>query len=169
MLEMALFLGIVLVVFLNNIKHKLLQSKNYFLVFLMGFFTTLPHELAHYIVALILGGRPFGLYLFPKKVEAGGYIHWTFGSVNAYVNSFNGFFIGIAPIIWLVIGYFVAKYYFYYVDVSFFSVILFFLIEWILIENGLPSKTDLDIAFSSSVGVIIFFISVIGIILLLRS
>lgn len=156
MINIALFIGIVLVVFLNNLKHKIISSKNFFLVFLMGFFTTLPHEIAHFIVALILGGKPHGIYLIPRKVEAGEYVYWTFGSIRAYTNKFTGFFIGIAPVIWLVVGFFLAKYYFYYFPANFWYIVLFFFIEWILIENGIPSREDLKIAFSSIWGLLTF-------------
>lgn len=128
----------------------------------MGFLTTLPHEFSHYLIALILGGRPEGIYLIPRKVKAGEYIHWTFGSVNARINSFTGFFIGIAPVIYLVASYFLAKYYFLYFDWDFRNILIFFFIEWVLIENGIPSFDDLKIALSSYKGLFVFlvFISV---------
>jgi len=159
----VIFLGILLVIFLNNLKHKIISSKNYFFVFIMGFLTTLPHELAHFIVALILGAKPKGITLIPRKIETPAGTYWTFGSVKAYTNNFSGFFVGIAPIINLFIGVFVAEYFFSYKEFTLENIIFFFFIEWILIENGIPSSTDLKIAFSSYIGLIVtLFILVIG-------
>jgi hypothetical protein len=161
MITFGIYIGIVLVIILNNLKHRIIGSKNFFLIFIIGFFTTLPHEISHYIVALLLGGRPQGISLIPKKVETSNYTYWTFGSVTAQTNKFTGFFVGIAPAIYLVASYFVAKYYFYYYPAELKEIVLFFFIEWILIENGIPSKEDLKIAFSSYIGFLVFFSAIL--------
>ncbi len=58
---------------------------------------TLPgtffHELAHYLAAFVMGGRPFGFNLIPN-----GYI---MGSVMFHPNSVNAAFACLAPIILL--------------------------------------------------------------------
>jgi len=160
-ISIYLYIGILTIIFLNNLKHKIIYMQNLFIVFLMGFFTTFFHELAHYLIALILGGRPKELSIIPKKMEYEGYIYYTFGNVNAYANKFTGFFIGIAPVIWLIAGYFLAKWYFYFFEADFLHTELFFILEWILVENGLPSKSDLKIAFQSIWGAV-FFILIAG-------
>jgi len=136
-MNIELFLGILMTILLNNLKHKTTSHKDSFLVFLMGFFTTFLHELAHYLFALILGGKPQGLYLIPKKVEYNGVIYWTFGSVKAYTNKFTGFFIGIAPLMWLVAAFFLAKNVGYF-EGDFWHMMLFFFLAvigwWILKE-----------------------------------
>ena len=156
-INISTYLAIILIIFLINIKHKLLYSQNFFGIFIMGFLTTLPHEAAHYITAFILGAKPQGLSIVPKKVEYSGYVYWSFGNVRAYANKFTGFFVGIAPVIWLIVGFFIAKYYFYYFRTNTVSILGFFFIEWIMIENGIPSREDLKIAFRSFWGVLFFF------------
>ncbi len=159
-----LYLGILLIVFLNNLKYRLLYTQNFFGVFIMGFLTTLPHEIAHYLVAALLGGRPQGLSIIPKKTEHNGYVYWSFGNVRACANKFTGFFIGIAPVIWLIAGYFIAKYYFLFFSLNEASILGFFLIEWIMIENGIPSREDIKEALKSTWGAL-FFMIVAGILL----
>ncbi len=150
-----LFFSLLTIIFLEKIKDRILYSKNMFLVMLMGLFTTLPHELAHYIVALILGGRPEGIYLIPKKIEKGGVIYYTFGSVKSYINGLTAFFIGFAPLLWLLAGFFLAK---NWEIKSFIDLETFFILEWIFITNAIPSKTDLKIAFSSGWAYIILIL-----------
>ena len=154
-----LYLGIFILLMLNNVKHRLIYMQNFFGIFIMGFLTTLPHEAAHYLVAALLGGRPQGLSIIPKKVEYNGYVYWSFGNVRAYANKFTGFFIGIAPIIWLIAGYFLAKYYFLFFSLNEASILVFFIIEWIMIENGIPSREDIKEALKSSWGALFFIIA----------
>jgi len=161
----GVFYSLLIVMFLEKLKERVLYSRNMFLVTLMGVFTTLPHELAHYLVALALGGKPEGIYLIPRKIEANGTVYYTFGSVKCHTNGFTVFFIGLAPLLWLVAAYYAAR---YWEIENLKDEVLFFLTEWIFITNAIPSKTDLKVAFSSVWGWIMA-ITAIGVLIWLKS
>ncbi len=57
---------------------------------------TLLHELAHWIIATLLGGQPTSLSVVPGRTEHG----WRLGSVGiARVRWFNALPIGLAPLL----------------------------------------------------------------------
>ena len=57
---------------------------------------TLLHELSHWLVALVLGGRPSSLSVVPSRTERG----WRLGAVGVRnVRWFNALPIGAAPLL----------------------------------------------------------------------
>ena len=76
------------------------------LFFLAAFPGTLAHELAHYLTALVLRGRPQSINLIPKKTDNG----WRLGSVAFYPNYLNGSFVALAPLLLLPLAWEAARY-----------------------------------------------------------
>lgn len=163
---MNFFIGLLLFYFLSRFKSNVIYYGNPYIILIINFLTTSLHEIMHYLIALILGGRPTGFSLIPKKRKIGNLVYWEFGSVVAYTNRFNAFFIGIAPILNIVVAYFIWKYYFFYIKPNILSILFFYFVEWVLINNGIPSKQDLKVAlkgyigwiFSISIFVFLFFL-----------
>jgi len=63
---------------------------------------TFAHESCHYLMGILLGGRPSGFNLFPRR-EGHGYV---MGSVSfTGLHWFNCFFIGLAPMLLLPAAY----------------------------------------------------------------
>jgi hypothetical protein len=56
---------------------------------------TMAHELAHYLVAIVTGGRPEPISLWPRRNGDGG---WVMGSVVFRPNLFNGALVALAPL-----------------------------------------------------------------------
>lgn len=65
------------------------------LYFLAVFPGVLLHELAHFLVATVLYGRPGPIRLFPKKTPEGG---WVLGSVEFFPSWWNAGFVALAPL-----------------------------------------------------------------------
>ena len=140
------------------IRIRLLSKNSFWSLMFWGIFTTFPHELAHYLIALFTGARPKGLSLIPKKYQIENQTFWVLGQVEAYVNKINGVFIGLAPILWLFVGYFITKYFFYYFEFNLLNTIVFYIIIYLCIINGIPSIQDLRVVFDSHWWLIIILI-----------
>ncbi|MBC8737290.1 hypothetical protein F6X40_10765 [Paraburkholderia sp. UCT31] len=71
------------------------------LFFAAAFPGTVAHELAHFAIALLTGGRPRRISLVP--VRSGDY--WTLGSISFYPRWWNGAFTALAPLLLLPIAW----------------------------------------------------------------
>ena len=158
------YISTIMILMLEKIRNMLMSSNRFWSLAFCGILTTFPHELAHYIVAFITGGKPEGISLLPKKEIENGNIYWRLGYVRAYIGKINGFWIGIAPIVWIIVGFLVAKYFFMYFEVNCMNTLLFYFIEYLCITNGIPSKQDLKVAFSSNLIVNLIIIIIGGLI-----
>lgn len=61
---------------------------------------TIMHELAHYMAALLLGGKPIGFTLWPKRENG----TWRLGSVTAKVTILSAAPTALAPLLWLLVA-----------------------------------------------------------------
>ena len=95
---------------------------------------TFFHESTHFIVSFILKGNPIKFSLIPDPVTG------TLGYVlSQNTRWYNAFFIGLAPLLNLLIAY----YLFFHLPVNLCSILLLSF----LIAGGIPSFTDFKIAF----------------------
>jgi hypothetical protein len=63
---------------------------------------TLAHELSHWLLGILLNGRPSSFNLLPRREGRG----WIMGSVSfANLRWYNAFFIGMAPLLLLPLAY----------------------------------------------------------------
>jgi len=143
----AHFIGIVSIVFLNRLRNFTLNTKSEFLVFFVYFLGVFLHELSHYFVAKITFGKPTNFTVLPKKMEhIDGSCSWTFGSViSRNVNYFNAFFIGLSPLVLLLIAYVTYQHYFEYVSYEPLNIVLFYVILYYVMYNSIPSSVDLKL------------------------
>ena len=109
------------------------------LFFLAAFPGTLAHELAHYLTALVLRGRPNPINLVPRKTPDGG---WTLGSVSFYPNHWNGSFVALAPLILLPVAWLVATHAAQLTAVH--QLWLGYLVGC-MVNSSLPSKPDWEV------------------------
>lgn len=87
-----------------GIIHRRLSSSGSFLALAYCLPFTIMHELAHYAVALITGGRPSSFSVWPRKHGNG----WVLGSVSSVPTILSAAPTALAPLGWLVIGYLVV-------------------------------------------------------------
>lgn len=111
---------------------------------------TFLHELTHYLFALTFNGRPSSFSLIPKR--NGNY--WTLGSVEiANPTWYNKMPIGLAPLSLFVFAYYLNHIYQYYVvSRDIFTDLGFIFALVVLVENAIPSRQDIKVAFSSYIG-----------------
>jgi len=83
--------------------HRRLSSSGSLLAILYCLPFTLLHELSHFVAAFLTGGRPSSFSIWPKRV--GG--RWVLGSVNAVPTILSAAPTALAPLGWLVVGYYV--------------------------------------------------------------
>lgn len=146
------FIGIVMIVMMERFKHKMLTSGKDYLVMFAYFSSVFFHELAHYLVSLLMGGKPTRMTIIPIKneIEENGRVYhkWELGNVvSTDVNFFNALPIGIAPLFLLIGAYYIFKSYFYFFDAgNGQQILLFYFLLYLFISNSLPSKEDFKIA-----------------------
>jgi hypothetical protein len=83
--------------------HRRLSSSGSFVVILYCLPFTFMHELAHFLVAVLTGGRPSSFSIWPKRAGS----IWILGSVNAAPTILSAAPTALAPLGWLVIAYYV--------------------------------------------------------------
>ena len=110
---------------------------------------TCAHEACHLALGLLLGGRPSGFNLLPRRNERG----WELGSVSfRRITWYNAFFIGVAPLLLLPAAYALAR---WRLDgalaLGWRELLILYLIAN-LAYAALPSWQDLKIAARSPIG-----------------
>lgn len=118
---------------------------------LMG---TLLHEIAHYVTAVLLNGKPTHFSLIPKRQGD----DWLLGSVEVRnLTWYNAVPIAFAPLFLFVGAYFLDVWYsalpiakMIWTDLGY----LFGLV--ILVDNAIPSTQDIKVALSNIFGLLFY-------------
>ena len=139
---------------------RILSSGNivFFLVNLPG---TIVHELSHFIVGLILIGKPVKFTVIPKKTE-NGYIMGSVSFTN--ITTINALPIGLAPLTLLPIVFFGSKYSLEYLgslnyeNSKMYIPILLGITIYSIFISCLPSSADYKIVFSKKIGLILYLL-----------
>ena len=149
------YLGLVSLVFAERLKHKAIESQNEIVVFFVYYSSVFMHELSHYIVAYITGGKPTDFTVTPIKTvyideNNREFTYWEFGHVKPRnINFINSVPIGLAPLFLLFFGYYVYEHFFDFIELTLWSGIAFYYFIFSLISSSIPSVTDFKIAFFS--------------------
>ncbi|CUU89915.1 Uncharacterised protein [Campylobacter hyointestinalis subsp. hyointestinalis] len=99
-------LALILLATLFISRIKLLVSNNIFKTFLINFLGVALHELAHMLIGLLLGAKPYWISLIPHKSNAG----YTMGYVEfSALNKINSFPTTMAPLLLLIPAYYLKK------------------------------------------------------------
>jgi len=166
-ITIVIFLGTLTIYFIfYNIAKKIKKKFLFFIFVLPG---TIMHELSHFIVGLVLNGKPTSFSLIPKK-EKNGY---TLGSVGfKNITFYNSIFIGLAPLLLLPLSIFFAflslkELEIFMNDFSNYKAFsMYFLYSYLLftaLVSTIPSGPDIKNGIFSKAGFIglIFYISLI--------
>jgi len=147
------FFLVLFVVFISSLKHYSYDSM--FMAWIINILGTVFHETAHFVVGFILNARPVGFTLFPKKA---GDIY-VMGSVSFNnITFYNAVPSAMAPLLLLVLAFYVDKMFFNFIPLTLSSYLLFLLIMSILIDNSIPSPADFKSAASSPLGIVAYAI-----------
>ena len=101
--DAPLFIGFIVASMVMGAIHRRLSSSGSLLAILYCLPFTVMHEMAHFVVAFLTGGRPSSFSVWPRREGAG----WVLGSVNAVPTILSAAPTALAPLGWLVIGYYV--------------------------------------------------------------
>jgi hypothetical protein len=82
--------------------HRRLSSSGSIIAVLFCLPFTIMHELSHFVAALLTGGRPSSFSIWPRRRGDG----WLLGSVSAVPTLLSAAPTALAPLGWLVIGYY---------------------------------------------------------------
>jgi hypothetical protein len=82
--------------------HRRLSASGSFVAILYCLPFTIMHEMSHFIAAFLTGGRPSSFSVWPRRSGNG----WVLGSVNAVPTLLSAAPTALAPLSWLVIGYY---------------------------------------------------------------
>ncbi len=82
--------------------HRLVSSSGSFLAIIYCFPFTLMHEMSHFVAAFLTGGRPSSFSVWPRRSGSG----WVLGSVSSIPTLLSAAPTALAPLGWLVIGYY---------------------------------------------------------------
>jgi hypothetical protein len=141
---------------------------------------TFAHELAHLSISLILNGKPISFSIIPYREEEKislytKIVHWIkfklFGIQTIYnqdlilggvghtnLKWYNSFFIGLAPLLLILLAYYLNIYLFNNIDQSLTNQLLTILLSVIIISNSVPSKSDIKIAFKYKFASLLFIL-----------
>jgi len=154
--EYLIFLIIFLTLLVSRVK--LMAHSTMLGAWIVNFFGTFFHELAHLVASIFLNGKPTKVSLFPKKTEAG----YTLGYVeSSNITWYNALPISLAPLSLLILAFYVNINFFYYFEENIITYVLYIYIQISLIDSSLPSSQDYRVAFSN-IGFVVYAIAAIG-------
>ncbi len=149
------FYLILLVVLISSMKYASYRSM--WASAIINLVGTVLHECAHFFVGILLNAKPTSFSLFPQK-KGDCYVTGNVGFRN--MRFYNAMPTSLAPLLLLVVAYYVDKNFFGAFSLSLGNFLFYVFLMTILIENAIPSRTDIRVAFSNILGVV--FYGVIG-------
>lgn len=146
------FLLILLVIVLIRLKYNTYSSM--WASALVNIPGTILHELMHFTVGLILNAKPCNFTVFPRRGPDGSYVMGSVGFRN--VTFYNAVPSAMAPLLLLVIGFMINRYYLPVMPLTAVNYILYVLLQTIIIENAMPSSADFKVAGMHLKGVLFY-------------
>jgi len=102
------------------------------------------HELAHFLIGILLRAEPTRFNLIPVRRYDG---RWTLGSVAfRRVTAFNAVPIAFAPLGLVPVAYYLSCSWFNWFPLSLAHTVILYVTVFFLISNALPSRQDLRVA-----------------------
>lgn len=153
----AHFAGIVLAATLGALQGRADRAGPFWqiLVRLPG---TFLHESAHFVVALLTGGRPAGFTIIPRRAADGAARQvWVLGSVTVTNPSVLAAFpSGLAPLLLLPAAWLLYRSWFLWFPPDLPHTLLLYIAVVVCCGSSLPSGRDLAVAFSRPLGVALY-------------
>ena len=155
------FAGIILTIFLAAIQGRIGRVGTFWQI-LYAIPGTLLHELVHFLVALVTGGRPTGFSIIPRPREsslADGSLRrmWVLGSVSiGNAGTLSALPTGLAPLALIGAAYYLYSHWFLWYPADLQHTLLMYLSVYLLCYSSVPSMQDIKVAFSSITGLILY-------------
>jgi len=114
---------------------------------------TILHEFLHFIIGLLLNGKPVGFSLIPKKSYSG----YILGSVSfRNITFYNAVPIALAPLLAIIPVIYLFNTIQYQNELI--VQIFYGYLIWAFIQCAIPSIQDINVMFSSPVGIVFYII-----------
>ena len=144
--------------------HRQVAKNGAFFLVLTNLPITVMHEMAHYTAALLLGGRPVGFSLWPKRENG----MWRLGSVTARVTVLSAAPTALAPFAWLIIGGFLLAGRVSLAGESIPLLCGIYLATYMCIAASIPSWQDLKVAITHPLSLMLWSAILIAIDAMIR-
>lgn len=148
------FGGVVMVIFLATLQGRAGRIGPFWLI-VLALPSTILHELAHFLVALVTGGRPTGFSIIPRarEVAIAGVQRkvWVLGSVNFAPTNISAFPTAIAPLFFLPLGAVLFQRWFAWFPATVASVAGLYFSVYLLVSASVLSWQDIKVALSHPV------------------
>ena len=150
---------IILLVITILIMHlRYTASGSRFGVILFDLPGTILHELSHYIIAFIIGCRPRGFTVIPRKVDNG----WILGEVRVTRGTgLHLIIVAFAPLLLIPLAFWVDYHFFIWFDYTYTNIFLYFYILINIIVSSIPSTVDFRVAIGGFWYIVKFILSII--------
>ena len=123
------------------------------------------HELMHLIVGSLFNARPCNFTILPRRNLAGDYVMGSVGFQN--IAFYNAVPAALAPLLLLPIGFYLNRYFLPMMQPTLFNYVMYVLLQTIIVENAIPSRTDFNVAGKYFVGVVLYIVLGAAILLVL--
>ena len=157
------FYLILLVVFLTRLKYATYNSL--WVSSLVNIPGTLLHELMHFLVGGFLNAQPCNFTILPRRSPSGDYVMGSVGFRN--ITFYNAVPAALAPLLLLPIGFYFNRYFLPQMNPTLFNYIFYVLLQTIIVENAIPSRTDFNVAGQYFTGVVLYIVLGSSILLML--
>ena len=148
------FFLILLVVFLTRLKYATYDSM--WMSALVNIPGTFLHELMHFLVGGFLNAQPCNFVLLPKQNAEGDYVMGSVGFRN--ITFYNAVPAAMAPLLLLIIGFYFNRYYLPQMAPTLLNYVIYVLLQTIIVENAIPSRTDFSVAGKYFSGVVLYIV-----------
>lgn len=147
LMQTKIYVFIFVVLLIERIKRK--GNKSLFSAWIINVSGVILHELSHFVVALLLNGKPNSFSIIPKKETIKGKTYFNLGKVGvSNLKWYNRFFIGMSPLFLLFALYFIDIYFFTFFEDNLYTNFLYIFLIIIILDSSIPSVVDFKEAFS---------------------
>lgn len=136
--------------FLLGALHRYLSQRGSLFLIISNLPSTILHELAHFIVALLLGGTPTGFSIWPQRQNG----RWRLGSVTAHLTICSAAPTALAPLLWLLPGYLIVTQGTEAFGASLRSQVQIYLAAYICLAAAVPSRQDIKVLLSNPLSIL---------------
>ena len=145
----VLFTSVIILV--HSLQRKF--YRNIFTAWLFDIFGVFFHEVAHFVIGVIFGAKPFAFSVIPQKTQNGYMMgHVQFSNIKWY----NAIPVALAPFLLILLAFFIDKYYFIVIEKTVLSYVGYIFLLIVTITSAMPSSQDFKVARSSFGGILFY-------------
>lgn len=142
------FMGLVLVVGLATIQGRVGRVGSFGMI-LLALPATVLHELSHFLVGTVTGGRPSSFTVIPRsqmvETSVGPQKVWTLGSVGFFPTMFSAVPTALSPLLYLAAAAYLYGNWFVWFEVSARNTLWLYLVIYVFLSASIPSWQDFKI------------------------